>query len=86
MRPRRTATGVTPDLVFTKADQIQNAVRTPGFVDANWVGLWPRETDGPWRDLYTGAPFAISPPYKMKRPLPMTCDAFMKLLWHFVSF
>jgi prepilin-type N-terminal cleavage/methylation domain-containing protein len=58
---------MSPDLVFTKADQIQSPARTPLFVDANWVDLSPRETDGPWRDLYSGAPFGISPPHNMGR-------------------
>ena len=45
------------DLVFTKENRIQSPVMTPVFVDANWVDLFPKETDQPWRNLYTGAPF-----------------------------
>ncbi|MBI4327451.1 MAG: type II secretion system protein [Chloroflexi bacterium] len=45
--------------VFTQENSIQNPVATPVFVDANWVDLSPKETDPPWRNLYTGAPFGI---------------------------
>jgi prepilin-type N-terminal cleavage/methylation domain-containing protein len=48
------------DLVFTKTDNIENTSQTPAFVDANWVDLSPKETDGPWTDLYAGAPFGTS--------------------------
>jgi len=48
------------ELVFTKEGQIQSTAMTPVFVDANWVDLSPKETDPPWRNLYTGAPFGLS--------------------------
>jgi prepilin-type N-terminal cleavage/methylation domain-containing protein len=48
-----------PGFVFTKEDRIQSPALTPVFVDANWAGLSPFEADGPWRNLYTGAPFGV---------------------------
>lgn len=44
---------VPQEFVFTK-NSIQNPSRTPVFLDANWVGLTPTETDPPARNLYTG--------------------------------
>ena len=46
--------------VFTKENSIQNAALTPVFTDANWVDMSPRETDPPWRNLYTGSPFGAT--------------------------
>jgi prepilin-type N-terminal cleavage/methylation domain-containing protein len=48
------------DLIFTKTDSIERPSQTPVFVDANWVDLSPKETDAPWSDLFSGAPFATS--------------------------
>lgn len=56
-----------PQWVYQKGSQIENPDLTPVFVDANWVDLSPRETDPPWRNLYTGAPFGISPDDSMGR-------------------
>lgn len=50
----------TSNFVFTKTDNIEWTAQTPVFVDANWVDLSPIETDGPWHDLYAGAPFGTS--------------------------
>jgi type II secretory pathway pseudopilin PulG len=36
---------------------IQTASTTPVFVDANWIDLWPAETDHPSADLYAGRPY-----------------------------
>ncbi|HEX3624345.1 MAG TPA: type II secretion system protein [Verrucomicrobiae bacterium] len=46
--------------VYTKTASIENPSATPVFVDANWVDLSPKETDGPWPNLYAGAPFGTS--------------------------
>jgi len=46
--------------VFTQENSIQNPVLTPVFVDANWVDLSPKETNLPWHNLYTGAPFTVA--------------------------
>jgi prepilin-type N-terminal cleavage/methylation domain-containing protein len=46
--------------VYTKTDTIESTAITPVFVDANWVDLSPKETDGPWPNLYAGAPFGTS--------------------------
>lgn len=43
--------------IFTKAATIQMPAQTPVFFDANWVDMWPREWEGPWPNLYSGAPF-----------------------------
>jgi prepilin-type N-terminal cleavage/methylation domain-containing protein len=48
------------DSVYTKTDSIESTTLTPVFVDANWVDLSPKETDGPWPNLYAGAPFGTS--------------------------
>lgn len=48
------------DFVYIKTDSIESPSKTPVFVDANWVDLSPKETDGPWADLYAGAPFGTS--------------------------
>ncbi len=48
------------EFVFTKTDTIERTSQTPVFVDANWVDLSPKENEGPWRDLYAGAPFGTS--------------------------
>lgn len=53
--------------VYTKDVSIENPAQTPVFVDANWVDLSPRETDTPWRNLYTGAPMGLSPDDAMGR-------------------
>jgi prepilin-type processing-associated H-X9-DG protein len=48
------------NFVYIKTDGIENTTLTPVFVDANWVDLTPKEADGPWPDLYAGAPFGTS--------------------------
>lgn len=48
------------NFVYTKTDGIENTSKTPVFVDANWVDLSPKETEGPWPNLYAGAPFGTS--------------------------
>ena len=50
----------TLDFVYTKTATIVNPSATPVFVDANWVDLSPKETDPPWPNLYTGAPYGTS--------------------------
>ena len=45
-------------LLFAAETSIQKPAQTPVFLDANWVDLWPLETDHPSRDLYAGIPFA----------------------------
>ena len=50
-----------PDgLIFTTTDTIENTAQTPVFADSNWVGEAPLESDPPFPNLYTGAPF-LSP-------------------------
>ena len=44
-------------LFFNKAANIQHPALTPVFVDANWIDLWPLETDTVSEDLYNGRPF-----------------------------
>jgi len=39
---------------YTGEPSIQQPALTPVFVDANWVDLWPLETDTPYPDLYVG--------------------------------
>jgi len=46
-------------LLFATETSIQKPAQTPVFLDPNWVGLWPLETDHPSRDLYAGIPFAV---------------------------
>ena len=48
-------------LIFRKESAIQKPSLTPVFFDENWVDLWPKETDKPYTNLYTGQPFAVSP-------------------------
>lgn len=48
------------EFVYAKSDSIETPSKTPVFVDANWVDLSPKETDAPWRNLYSGAPFGTS--------------------------
>jgi prepilin-type N-terminal cleavage/methylation domain-containing protein/prepilin-type processing-associated H-X9-DG protein len=43
--------------IFRSASMIQKPAQTPVFFDANWVDMWPREWEGPWPNLYAGAPF-----------------------------
>jgi type II secretory pathway pseudopilin PulG len=42
------------DKCFPKDTAIQNSSRTPYFVDAMWPDLWPKATDYPTPNLYTG--------------------------------
>ena len=46
---------------FRKESAIQKPTLTPVFFDENWVDAWPKETDKPYNNLYTGQPFAVSP-------------------------
>lgn len=48
-------------LVFRKESAIQKPALTPVFFDENWVDAWPKETDKPYNNLYTGQPLAVSP-------------------------
>jgi hypothetical protein len=50
------ASSAPEKFVFTK-NSIQNPSLTPVFVDADWVGLTPKETDPPARNLYAGRAF-----------------------------
>jgi hypothetical protein len=43
--------------VFTKTSSIQDASRTPVFLDANWVDMSPLENEPPAPNLYAGAAF-----------------------------
>jgi prepilin-type N-terminal cleavage/methylation domain-containing protein len=47
-------------LLFATETSIQKPAQTPVFLDANWVDLWPLETDPPCRDLYAGRSFTES--------------------------
>jgi len=47
--------------VFTRESAIQKPALTPVFFDENWVDAWPEETDTPFRNLYEGQPFSVSP-------------------------
>jgi prepilin-type N-terminal cleavage/methylation domain-containing protein len=47
--------------VFTRESAIQKPALTPVFFDENWVDAWPEETDKPFRNLYEGQPFGVSP-------------------------
>jgi len=42
------------DKCFPKDTAIPNSSRTPYFVDAAWPDLWPKATDQPTANLYTG--------------------------------
>jgi prepilin-type N-terminal cleavage/methylation domain-containing protein/prepilin-type processing-associated H-X9-DG protein len=44
-------------LVYTRENTLQAPTKTPMFSDENWIDGWPRETDAPARNLYTGRPF-----------------------------
>ena len=44
-------------LFFGKAANLQRPALTPVFTDANWIDLWPLETDTVSEDLYNGRPF-----------------------------
>jgi prepilin-type N-terminal cleavage/methylation domain-containing protein/prepilin-type processing-associated H-X9-DG protein len=48
-------------LIFRKESAIQKPTLTPVFFDENWVDVWPKETDKPYNNLYTGQPFSVSP-------------------------
>jgi prepilin-type N-terminal cleavage/methylation domain-containing protein len=43
-----------PELMMSKQSAIQKPTQTPVFLDANWNGLWAKETDPPSDDLYHG--------------------------------
>jgi prepilin-type processing-associated H-X9-DG protein len=53
--------------IFTKESTIQKPAQTPVFFDAIWVDMWPREWEGPWPDLYSGAPFGAGNDNNMGR-------------------
>ena len=55
--------------LYTQENAIESPSQTPAFVDANWVDLSPKETDGRWPNLYTGAPFGTSSDNQMGRCL-----------------
>ena len=48
-------------MTFRTESAIQKPSLTPVFFDENWVDAWPKETDRPYANLYTGQPFAVSP-------------------------
>jgi len=48
-------------MTFRKESAIQKPALTPVFFDENWVDLWPKETDTPYTNFYTGQPFGVSP-------------------------
>lgn len=45
-----------PEFMMSKQSMIQKPSQTPVFCDAEWVDLWPLETDSPADDLYDGNP------------------------------
>jgi len=47
--------------LFTTESAVQKPNLTPVFFDENWVDVWPEETDAPYKDLYAGQPFELSP-------------------------
>ena len=47
--------------VFTSESAIQKPALTPVFFDETWVDVWPEEIDVPYKDLYSGQPFSVSP-------------------------
>jgi prepilin-type N-terminal cleavage/methylation domain-containing protein/prepilin-type processing-associated H-X9-DG protein len=48
-------------MIFRTESAIQKPAVTPVFFDENWVDVWPKETDLPFNNLYTGQPLAVSP-------------------------
>ena len=48
---------VVADRFINQEASIQTPAQTPVFVDANWIDLWPSETDHPCTDLYAGRSF-----------------------------
>lgn len=48
-------------LIFRSEAAIQKPTLTPVFFDENWVDVWPKETDEPYTNLYTGQPLGVSP-------------------------
>ena len=48
-------------MIFRSESAIQKPASTPVFFDENWVDTWPKETDKPYNNLYTGQPLAVSP-------------------------
>jgi prepilin-type N-terminal cleavage/methylation domain-containing protein len=52
---KATYTGAAhPELMMSKQSMIRKPSQTPVFLDANWNGLWPLESDPPSDDLYNG--------------------------------
>lgn len=43
-----------PEFMMSKQSRIKKPSQTPVFLDANWVDLWPLESDSPSHDLYFG--------------------------------
>src|SRR5262249_44946512 len=39
---------------YSSEAAIKNVANTPLFADAMWIDGWPREADGPAKDLYNG--------------------------------
>jgi prepilin-type N-terminal cleavage/methylation domain-containing protein len=50
----RIVTGGPDDWKYTSETSVRKPSSTPVFADAVWVDGWPKETDGPARDLYNG--------------------------------
>ncbi|PYJ96789.1 MAG: type II secretion system protein [Verrucomicrobia bacterium] len=47
-------------LLFMSEASIQKPTQTPVFMDADWVDLWPLETDPPSRNLYVGGSWGFN--------------------------
>ncbi len=39
---------------YAKESAVKNSANTPLFADAVWIDAWPREAEGPAKDLYLG--------------------------------
>ena len=52
VRPEYGTTGVS--IQFINESAVDKPSQTPMFLDSIWVDLWPRATDTPARNLYTG--------------------------------
>jgi prepilin-type N-terminal cleavage/methylation domain-containing protein len=66
---------------FLNAEQIiSKPVNTPVFLDANWVDLFPLESDPPWTNLYVGKPYKLSNGGWGDAPSPGTVAAALPAL------
>lgn len=45
---------LNPEWMMSRQSAIQMPAQTPVFCDADWVDMWPRETDSPADNLYDG--------------------------------